>query len=234
MPCGEHVLVKRLMKGFYNMRPNTPRYNYTWDPEKVLSFLDKWTPPEDLTFKELTYKVLMLVALITGHRMQTLHCMDINCMQKLDDRYRFIIEQSIKSSKPGSAQPVLILPRFEANLDRCIYRFLTCFLDRTVDLRDNHSKLFISINKPHKPVTKETISKWIKNILGEAGINLDIFKPHSTRAASTSSASRLAVPIQSIMKAATWKKDSVFRKFYEKPLDTEDQYALTILNNDKN
>ena len=44
-------------------------------------------------------------------------------------------------------------------------------------------------------------------------------------------AERLLVPLQSIMKAATWKKDSVFRKCYQKPIDSEDEYALSILNN---
>ena len=47
-----------------------------------------------------------------------------------------------------------------------------------------------------------------------AGINTDIFKPHSTRAASTSKAQSCDVPISSILKAASWKRGSVFHRFY--------------------
>ena len=53
----------------------------------------------------------MLSALITGHRWQTIHSMDITCFQKTEDRFRFVIEETIKTSKPGGLQSVLILPK---------------------------------------------------------------------------------------------------------------------------
>ena len=218
------------MRGFFNARPSLPRYNYTWDTEIVLKFLDKWTPPESLNLKQLTLKVVMLIALITGQRCQTLYSMDILCVQKTDDRFRFVIEEQIKTTKPGSTQPVLILPKFDQNVNRCIYRFLEVYLEKTELLRSENTKLFLSFQKPHNPVNKETISRWIKSVLKQAGIDSDIFKPHSTRAASTSAAAKLTVPIQSIMKAAVWKKDCTFRKFYQKPLNVEDEFALAILN----
>ena len=230
LPCGEHPLVKRLMKGFFNARPSLPRYNYTWSPEQVLAFLDEWSPPEKLTLRQLTLKVVTLIALITGQRCQTIHCMDLNSMQKTNDRFRFIIESMIKTTKPGSLQPVLILPMFTHDDKRCIYKFLVEYLNRTANLRLNHSKLFISFYKPHEAVHKETISRWIRTVLSLAKIDLDVFKPHSTRSASASAASRSSVPLPAIMKAATWKTDSVFRIFYNKPLDTEEQFALAILN----
>ena len=153
------------------------------------------------------------------------------CYQKTEDRFRFIIEETIKTSKPGGLQPVLILPKFEQNQSRCVYRFLEEYLIRTESIRQGQSRLFLSFQKPHKVINKETISRWIKTVLGLAGIDINTFKPHSTRAASTSAADKLSVPLSSIMKAATWKKDSVFRKFYRKPIDCEDEYALSILNN---
>ena len=90
--------------------------------------------------------------------------------------------------------------------------------------------MFISFNKPYNVVTKDTIARWIKTILKLAGIDIATFKPHSTRAASSSAAKRLAVPLSSIMRAASWKTDSTFRRFYDKPIDTERDYAKTILN----
>ena len=120
LPCGEHPLIKRLMKGFFNARPTFPRYNYTWDPETVLLFLDKWSPPQDLSRKDFTLKLVMMIALITGQRCQTIHCMDLSCMQEYEDRFRFVIEESIKTTKPGSKQPVLVLPKCINNPERCV------------------------------------------------------------------------------------------------------------------
>ena len=52
----------------------------------------------------------------------------------------------------------------------------------------------------------------------QAGIDTTKFKPHSTRAASTSTASRNAVPLENILTAAGWKRDCVFAKYYNKPV----------------
>ena len=50
-------------------------------------------------------------------------------------------------------------------------------------------------------------------------------KPHSTRAASTSKAN---VPLASIIKAASWKSDCVFQKFYNKPIDLDQDFGQAI------
>ena len=59
--------------------------------------------------------------------------------------------------------------------------------------------------KPFSPVSRDTISRWVKTIMPRAGIDTTKFKPHSTRAASTSAASRNAVPLENILTAAVGK-----------------------------
>jgi hypothetical protein len=49
-----------------------------------------------------------------------------------------------------------------------------------------------------------------------AGIDTAVYRPHSTRAASTSKANQCNVAISSIMKAASWASDCTFHKFYNK------------------
>ena len=218
------------MKGFFNNRPSAHRYSYTWDTEIVLKYLDNLTPTEELSLKDLSLKLTMLIALVTGQRCQSIFLMDINCMQKTEDRFRFIIEDSIKTTKPGNKQPVLILPKYPHKSSRCVNSVLEIYLDKTLSIRKENTKLLLSYVKPHEAVSKDTVSRWIKSVLISAGIDSKVFKPHSTRSASSSAAGRASVPITSIMKAAMWKSDSVFRKFYNKPLDTEDHYAKTILN----
>ena len=92
---------------------------------------------------------------------------------------------------------------------------------RTTDKRGDSVKLFLATIKPHKPVTSSTIARWIKNLLGKAGVNTEIFKAHSVRGASTSAAAMAGITTEDILKAADWSNETVFPKFYYKP--TRDQ-----------
>ena len=64
-----------------------------------------------------------------------------------------------------------------------------------------------------------------------SGININVFKPHSTRATSTSAATQAEQPISEILKVAGWKSDGTFAKFYNKTIIKPDSaYANTILS----
>ena len=95
------------------------------------------------------------------------------------------------------------------------------YLASTKDLRETQqgkpSNLFISLVKPHRPVTRATISRWILSLIKEAGIDTTIFKAHSVRRASTTAAANALVPLQEILDMADWSKAATFRQFYHKP-----------------
>ena len=63
--------VKRFLKRISKLRPSTPKYDQTWDPKIVLDFHDNKIIYKDLSLKDLSKKLILLLALITGHRMQT-------------------------------------------------------------------------------------------------------------------------------------------------------------------
>ena len=86
-------------------------------------------------------------------------------------------------------------------------------------MRGEHSQLFLCDARPFSLVLRESISRWFKTVMQQAGIDITKFKPHSTRAASTSGAKRNAVPLENILTAAGWKSDCVFAKYYNKPLE---------------
>ena len=60
---GKHPLISRLMKGVFHLRPPQPRYAGRWDVSKVLQFLEEKGNTESLSMKDLTYKLVMLMAL---------------------------------------------------------------------------------------------------------------------------------------------------------------------------
>ena len=58
-----------------------------------------------------------------------------------------------------------------------------------------------------------------------SGINLDVYKAHSTRAASVSAAHRAQVPVQEILRKAGWSSAQTFAIYYDKNLDTSESSA---------
>ena len=62
-PVGQHPLVVRLLKGVQNLQPALPRYQYSWDVDKVLNYLRSLRKNEDLPLKSLTQKLAVLLAL---------------------------------------------------------------------------------------------------------------------------------------------------------------------------
>ena len=56
--------------------------------------------------------------------------------------------------------------------------------------RTNGDKLQLLLNyiKPHVKVNSSKSSRWIREILEETGVNVDVFKGHPTYSASTSKA----------------------------------------------
>lgn len=83
---GEHPVIKRFMKGIFNYRPALPRYNQVWDVSIVLKYLKSIQVCENLKLKLLTCKLVMLFALLSGQRAQSLWYLDINNMTLLQER----------------------------------------------------------------------------------------------------------------------------------------------------
>lgn len=68
--------------------------------------------------------------------------------------------------------------------------------------------------KPHKGVSRDTISGWIRDKTKLTRIYVSNFSPHSTRAASARSAHNESVPIDIVMEKAGWSNTSTFQRFY--------------------
>ena len=113
----------------------------------------------------------------------------------------------------------------------CPVHSLEEYLARTKPLRKD-TQLFISIIKPHGPVTSSTVARWLKEVLSNAGIDTSIFKAHSVRGASTSMAAKMGVTVETILGAADWRSESVFRKFYYRPSNdsSNPEFATAVLS----
>ena len=223
---GSQALVTRFMKGVARNRPTLPRYKNIWDVNLVLNVFRQQPLVEYLSLYDLTLRTVTLLALVSAQRCQSLHLLDLDCMTVLEDRYEFLLSGNFKQSRAGCETLLVSLPAFREDIRLCIFNTLTVYLNRTKSLRTG-SKLFISVVKPHTAVSKDTIARWIKALLKIAGVDVNVFSAHSTRAAATSTAHRKGVAIASILQVAGWSNVQTFAKFYNKPLVLQSDTSFT-------
>jgi hypothetical protein len=228
MTFGCHPYVIRFMKGVYNLRPSVSRYCRTWDVDIVLKYLRTLSPVKELSFKDLTLKLVMLIAIISAQRAQTLHLLEVVNMVKRSTAFIFSIVETVKQSRPGSRLPVLELKAFPSDRRLCVYTVLKEYLFRRRVKVFKVDKLLISYQKPHRPIGVSTISRWIRTVMQRAGIDTSVFKAHSTRAAATSKAKAQHVPVKEIMEKAGWSRETTFAKFYDKKVD-RDRFTKAVL-----
>lgn len=225
-------LIKRFLKGAYNIKPPQPRYSSTWNLEPVLKYLETLYPLQNLSLEKLTIKTVTLMALTTAHRVQTLSKITLNNIIKTTEKIEIKIPDKIKTSGPRKNQPVLVFPYFPAKPQLCVASTIEHYLKTTSTIRTTFSHLLLTHKRPHHPASTQTISRWIKVALKNSGINVKIFSGHSVRHAATSAAFRSGVNINVIKNTAGWSEASeVFFKFYNKPVSQpNDIFASTILN----
>ena len=165
-------------------------------------------------------------------RASDLHLLDIRFMQITEEGVTFKVPGLSKTRRSGPPREVTYTS-FHEDKRVCPVTTLRAYLDRTEMLRlpaeDGSKPLFIAVRKPHKPITSATVSRWMRSLMAESGIDVNQFKPHSVRAAATSAASNLGVSIKDILSAANWARESTFLRFYHKPVE-KNIFGKAILN----
>lgn len=227
---GSDERVKRLMKGIYRQKPSHPKYTTTWDPKLVLDCISKWYPNHNVDIATLTRKITILLALCTSHRVQTFSLMRISNVKRSPSGVKVYITDIIKTSAANREQPVLFLPYFTENPAICPATTLDDYLSVTSELRpEGIDHILLTIKKPLKKASSQTISRWIKQTLAECGVDTTVFSAHSTRHASTSAAASAGVCIDTIRKTAGWSNSSLtFAKFYNRPIGDDGIFARTV------
>lgn len=226
---GTDPMIKRFMKGMSRLKPPQPRYANTWDPQ--LLFLHLEGLPKNLSLQQLSQKLVTLLALITGGRLQTISLIRLSNITEDHREIQINITDSIKTSGVNREQPTLHIPFFKEKPSICVATALKKYIEITTPFRTpDQDLMFLTVKKPHAVANKQTLSKWVRQMLLSAGIDTQ-FKPHSTRHASTSAAFRNGVPLETICKTAGWSEHtSTFAKFYNRPLSDKTVFAKAILD----
>ena len=209
--------MKKLFKFFYNKKPLKPKYSTFWPVSKLLDHLKSWYPIETLDLRTLTLKTIALIALSCSDRGQTIHLASIKNMCISEDKIDFIINDKIKTTRK-ILKPHIIscISTNSPELDVCAH--VKAYLQKTESYRTENGpfQLFLSW-KTHRPVTRQSLSRWLTLVLKIAGIDISKFQAHSYRGAGLSKAIRSGASIPQIVKAGHWKNASTFKTFYNAP-----------------
>ncbi len=92
------------------------------------------------------------------------------------DQCIFKIDVLLKTSQPGKHLSKVVIAAYPDNKNLCPVQHLKSYLEKTSTLRGKHTQLFVSFQKPHNPVSTDTIARWIKTVMSKAGINTEIYE----------------------------------------------------------
>ena len=134
----------------------------------------------------------MLLALTRPSRSADLARLSLAGFKTTPEGAVFVPAALAKQSTANKAIKDFFFPRFTENVRLCPVHSLTLYIERTRQLRGTSTQLFIAIIKPHLPVTTSTVARWLKQVIGDSGIDTNVFKAHSVRGATTSAAPPLA------------------------------------------
>lgn len=179
----------------------------------------------------MSQKTVTLLALTTGHIMETLAFIDIRNIERFEDHVVIKIPAKIKTSRNNKKQPTPVLPIFKENPSICVVTALDEYLLKTESLRASGYNLFVSWKKPHNAISSQTLSQWIKAILEKSGIDTSQFTGCSTRHAAISAAKASGISIDLIRKTAGWTSTSqTFARFYDrKVIEDPKLFAQAVL-----
>ena len=121
---GKHPMMEKFMKGVFSLRPPEPKYFVTWDVRQILNFLKTWAPTESLSLKQLTLKLVILVALITAARNSSVNKMDLCFRYFKPNGVLFKIPALTKCAGPKRPLQKLFLAGFPPGRRLCFVKYL--------------------------------------------------------------------------------------------------------------
>ena len=182
-----------------------------WDVGILLNYFRQHKSDKDLTLKDLSLKLGALLLSTSAQRIQTIHLICISWITFTKQGVSIQIRGKLKHTRPGKNQAAL---NFSPYIDNklCVVNCLQEYIAKIENIRNGQDKLFLTYAKPHRPASKDTISRWMKMVLSDTGIK--DFSPHSFRGASATAMVRSGLTIEDMLKKAGWSSESTFKKFY--------------------
>ena len=226
---GKHPDIKRLMKGLFEIKPWFPKYSCVWDVRILFNYFRSLPHQRLLPLPLLSKKLAILICILAGgQRSQTIHAISALDLVVTSEKCIIPIYCKIKQTRQGAHMKPLEFKVYLDDEKLCVIQNLAVYLERTRPFREV-PQLFLSYQKPHHPVSKDTITRWVNDIMTKAGIDTGKYVTHSCRAAASSFARKRKVPLKKIIDSCGWASEATFRQHYRKKITQDDTIGEGLL-----
>ena len=230
LPLGRHPLVKRFMKGVFELDPHFPRYKFVWDVSILFNYFRSLNAPEHLSLEILGKKLaIMLSILAGGQRCQTIHAINALHITIVNGLCHIPLYTALKQTRHGKHLKPLGFAVFTSEPKLCVITNLCVYLKLTKPFRTD-SALFLSYHRPHRAVSKDTIARWSKGMMAASGIDTTLYVTHSSRSAAASFARKKGLTLNEICDACGWSNESTFANHYNKEILPQRTVMDVVLN----
>ena len=141
------------MKGVFNIKLALPKYNFTWDVGIAITYISK------IDTNSVKYqKLATLLVLLCGQRCgEALLVLDIRNLDLSENMCAIRIGDILKTSGPKNHIDEIKFHSYPNDLTIYPLNCLRQYLEATKPHRGNITSLFITLNKPFKVESKDTL-----------------------------------------------------------------------------
>ena len=217
-------LISRFMKGLFRSNPPLIPYSRVWDVASVLHHIRDLGSNEEMAFLTLSKKIATLLMILSQKRRESIDSFDVRYMDISRNYVTFIPSHLLKHDRQGYRTHMVRFRAYPECVLLCPVQTIKDYMKRREEFSNTGTKFFVTSRPPHNPAHKDTIGRWVKDMLKDAGIDTDLFKVHSVRAAASSKALVCGAPLSDVLKAGDWSGARTFFSFYRKDIvsDVED------------
>ena len=220
-PVANHSLIQKVVKGTYDTQPPASCYIVIWDTDVLLQYLDSLNNTCH-DFKLLSCKTAILLTILSGQQVSTIHAFQLSQLQLT------------KHSRPGRSNPPIVFHRYPHRRQLFPLQTIWDYVMQGTLLAPQIGEYFITHHKLYHPASKDTLARWVKDMLHLSGIDTSLYAAHSCHSASSSKVKVSGVPMEQILKCGQWKSSHTFVRFYNKDIvqlthAATQQFAASIL-----
>lgn len=186
-------------------------------------------------------KCAFLLALSSGRRVSELHALQRSVYDVNDTMVRLQVEGSFtaKTQKIGSEPLSVEVKSNPENAELCPLQTLLQYISDTNQIAKDSGtdKLFLSYVRPHKPVSKNSLARWIATVIRDAYsqlANTPSANAHEVRAIASSMFVGPMDNHDDILAAGLWSSKWSFLGFYKRHIPAEWDFSqfgsLVVVN----
>ena len=153
----DNLLLKRFMKGVYNLRPPVKKHMATWD---VCILLNHLRNMRIVTPMDISKKLSSLFMILAGTRVNSLFHMVITNFYLTDSECTFTFDSVLKHSRQGFDASPITFRAFPQEPDLCPVITAKIYLKYRLTISSDIG-FFVATTKPHGAASSSTIARWI-------------------------------------------------------------------------